>query len=73
MSDEGKLPTFQFDKLLKDDEELYKWLVEIATHTGMTKVANVPGGPGHTGTLGDRVGYLMTTTYGLVRYSSKIN
>ncbi|XP_028410830.1 gamma-butyrobetaine dioxygenase-like [Dendronephthya gigantea] len=66
MSQERKLPTFQFDKLLKDDKELFKWLVEIATRTGITKIENAPSGSGHLGTLGHRVGYLMTTSYGLI-------
>ena len=66
MSEEGNLPTFEFEKLLNDDQELYKWLVTLATQTGLAKVENAPKEPGQVIKLGERVGYLAQTSSGLV-------
>jgi hypothetical protein len=66
MSEEGNLPTFEFEKLLKDDQELYKWLVALATQTGLAKVENAPKESGQVMKLGERVGYLAQTSWGLV-------
>ena len=41
LSKEGKIPTFDFEKLLKDDRELYNWLVTLALETGIAKLKNV--------------------------------
>jgi hypothetical protein len=66
MSEEGNLPTFEFEKLLNDDQELYTWLVTLATQTGLAKVENAPKEPGQVIKLGERVGYLAQTSSGLV-------
>jgi hypothetical protein len=66
MSEEGNMPTFQFKKLLNDEQELYKWLVTMITQTGIARVENAPKEKGQLQILGERVGYLMETTYGLV-------
>jgi hypothetical protein len=66
MSEGGNMPTFQFKKLLNDDQELYKWLVTMITQTGIARVENAPKEKGQLQILGERVGYLMETTYGLV-------
>ena len=66
MSEEGKLPTFQFEDLLNDDQKLYEWMVAIATGTGLAKVENVPKEAGQVIKLGERVGYLTQTCCGLV-------
>ena len=66
MTNQGNLPTFQFDKLLDDEEEMYKWLVTLATQTGLAKVENAPKEPGQVIKLGERVGWLTQTSYGLV-------
>ena len=63
-SEEGKLPTFDFEKLLKDDREFYDWLTSLATGTGIAKLENVPRERNQLQLLGDRVGYLMETVYG---------
>ena len=63
-SEEGKLPTFDFEKLLKDDLELYNWLVVLATGTGIAKLRNVPKEPNQLQLVGDRLGYLVKTVYG---------
>ena len=66
MSEEGKLPTFQFEELLNDDQKLYDWMVTIATGTGLAKVENAPKEEGQVIKLGERVGYLTQTCCGLV-------
>ena len=66
MTDEEKVPTFQFEKLLNDEEEVYKWLVILATKTGLAKVENTPKELGQVIKLGERVGYLAQTSFGLV-------
>ena len=66
MTDEQKVPTFQFEKLLNDEEEVYKWLVTLATKTGLAKVENTPKELGQVIKLGERVGYVVQTCYGLV-------
>ena len=76
--EDGKLQTFDFVELLKDDHELYKWLDVLATRTGIAKIKNIPTERGQLKLLGDRVGYLMATFYGLVtlvysRVYSKLN
>ena len=63
---DGQLPNFQFDTLLNDDQELYKWLVTMTTRTGLAKVENAPQREGEVLRLGERVGYLTNTIYGLV-------
>ena len=63
-SEEGKLPTFDFEKLLKDDRELYNWLVTLASGTGIAKLKNVSPKSNQLMVLGDRVGYLLETNYG---------
>ena len=64
MSEEEKLPTFQFDSLLNDEEQLYKWLVELVTKTGIARIQNAPQKTGALTLLGNKVGYLVSTTYG---------
>ena len=66
MFEEGNLPTFQFEKLLSDEQELYKWLVTVATQTGLARIQNAPKEPGQVIKLGKRVGYLVHTIYGFV-------
>ena len=66
MSKEGSMPTFQFEELLNDEEELYKWLVTLVAETGIAKVENAQKEKGQLRILGERVGYLMQTSYGLV-------
>ena len=66
MTDEEKVPTFQFEHLLNEEEEVYKWLVTLATKTGLAKVENTPKELGQVIKLGERVGYLAQTSCGLV-------
>ena len=66
LSEEGNLPTFQFQKLLNDDQELYKWLVTLEIETGIAKIENAPKEGNQLPVLGERVGYLMRICYGLV-------
>ena len=66
MHEEGNLPTFQFEKLLNDEQELYKWLVTVATQTGLARIQNAPKEPGQVLKLGERVGYLAQTSFGFV-------
>ena len=66
LSEEGNIPTFQFQELLNDDQELYKWLVTLETETGVAKVENAPKEANQLPVLGERVGYLMRNCYGLV-------
>ena len=68
MSEEENMPKFQFEKLLNDEQELYKWLVTLVTQTGIAKVENARKEKGQLQILGERVGYLMQTSYGLVYY-----
>jgi hypothetical protein len=51
---------------LNDGEELYKWLVKLATQTGLAKVENAAKEPGKVIKLGGRVGYFAQTSFGLV-------
>ena len=55
MTNQSDLPTFQFDKLLDDEEEMYKWLVTLTTQK-LAKVENAPKEPGQVIKLGERVG-----------------
>ncbi|CAB4003883.1 Hypothetical predicted protein [Paramuricea clavata] len=66
LSEEGNLPTFQFQKLLNDDQELYKWLVTLEIETGIAKIENAPKEGNQLPVLGERVGYLMRICYRLV-------
>ncbi len=66
MSEEGNLPTFQFEKLLNDEQELYEWLLTVATQTGVAKIENAPKDLGELFKLGERVGYIAPTIYGFV-------
>ncbi len=67
MSEEGMLPTFQFEKLLNDEREVYEWLVTVATQTGVAKIENAPKELGEIFKLAEQVGYLAQTSCGLVR------
>ena len=69
MTDEQKVPTFQFEKLINYEEEVYKWLVTLAAKTGLAKVENTPKALGQVIKLGERVGYVVQTCYGLVSNS----
>ena len=60
----GTLPVFDFHGLLEDDKLLYKWLVTLATETGITKLENIPLERQQLSKLGERVGYLLSTNYG---------
>ncbi|XP_028410876.1 gamma-butyrobetaine dioxygenase-like [Dendronephthya gigantea] len=66
MSEKSNLPVFQFDELMADDEVLYKWMVAIATQTGIAKIENAPKEAGHIRKMGERVGYLVQSTFGVV-------
>lgn len=66
MTEDGNMPTFQFVKLLHDDEELYKWLMTIISDTGIAKIENAPKEKGHLPRLAERIGYFMRTSHGLV-------
>ena len=51
---------------MNDDDELYQWLVTLATQTGLAKVENAPKEPGKVIKLVERVGYFSQTSFGLV-------
>lgn len=68
MSEEKNIPTFQFDKVLNDEQELYSWLVTLATQTGIAKLQNAPKERDQLQILGERVGYLVQTSYGSVKF-----
>ena len=63
-SEEGKLPTFDFEKLLKDDRELYNWLVTLVAGPGIARLENVSPKSNQLERLGERVGFLLETNYG---------
>ena len=67
MSDAKNMPTFQFENILRDEQELYNWLVTLATQTGISKVENVPKERDQLLRLRESVGYLLPTTYGYVQ------
>lgn len=62
--EEGKLPVFDFQRMLKDDNELFNWLVTLATRTGVARLQNVPRKRNQIRLLEDKLGYLMATNYG---------
>jgi isopenicillin N synthase-like dioxygenase len=66
MSKEQNMPTFEFEKLLNDEQEVYKWLRTLISETGITKIENTPKEKGQLLKLSERVGYLMQLSYGLV-------
>ena len=68
MSEEENIPTFQFNKILNDERELYNWLVTLATQTGIARLQDTPKERGQLQVLGERVGYLAQTSYGLVKF-----
>ncbi|XP_022082950.1 gamma-butyrobetaine dioxygenase-like [Acanthaster planci] len=59
----GKIPTFDFQKLLQDDRELYNWLHVLNTK-GLAVVNGAPTKEGSMRQLADRIAYLKPTLYG---------
>ncbi|XP_046852253.1 gamma-butyrobetaine dioxygenase-like [Xenia sp. Carnegie-2017] len=59
------MPVFDYQRLMENDYTLYQWLVELAFKTGIAKIENIPVEKLQLQKLGNRVGYLVSTNYGL--------
>ncbi len=59
----GNIPTFEFKKLLQEDEELYKWLNALST-LGLAIVINAPTERGAIRKLAQHVAFLKRTVFG---------
>ena len=64
LGEQGNVPLFEFDKIINDDDELYKWLVTLVNTTGVAKIVNVPTEIGQLEKIGQKIGYLAATFYG---------
>ncbi|XP_022082697.1 gamma-butyrobetaine dioxygenase-like [Acanthaster planci] len=60
----GNIPTFDFQKVLQDDRELYNWLSVLNTK-GLALVKGAPTERGAVGQLAGRVAYLKPTANGV--------
>ncbi|XP_071809548.1 gamma-butyrobetaine dioxygenase-like [Asterias amurensis] len=59
----GNIPTFKFEELMNEDEELYNWLNVLNTK-GLAVVSGAPTETGVVQSLAERVAFVKTTTYG---------
>ncbi|XP_046852249.1 gamma-butyrobetaine dioxygenase-like isoform X2 [Xenia sp. Carnegie-2017] len=60
------MPVFDYQRLMENDYTLYQWLVELAFKTGIAKIENIPVEKLQLQKLGNRVGYLVSTNYGII-------
>ncbi|XP_006820164.1 gamma-butyrobetaine dioxygenase-like [Saccoglossus kowalevskii] len=58
------IPTYNFESVMNDDAELYKWLNSLNT-TGLALIKNVPRKVGQNERIANRVSYLRPTNYGV--------
>ncbi|XP_022082954.1 gamma-butyrobetaine dioxygenase-like [Acanthaster planci] len=58
-----KIPTFDFQKVLHDDRELYNWL-EVLNTKGLVMIKGAPTRKGVLQELSARIAYVKTTNYG---------
>ncbi|XP_022082911.1 gamma-butyrobetaine dioxygenase-like isoform X2 [Acanthaster planci] len=61
----GRIPAFDFQKLLQDDLELYNWL-DVLNTKGLALVKGAPTEKGPSRQLAERVAFLKRTFYGEV-------
>ncbi|XP_038076683.1 gamma-butyrobetaine dioxygenase-like [Patiria miniata] len=59
----GNIPTFDFQKLLEDDVELYNWL-DVLNTKGLAFVKGAPTEKGAGGQIAERIAYLRRTLFG---------
>ncbi|XP_022082653.1 gamma-butyrobetaine dioxygenase-like [Acanthaster planci] len=59
----GRIPTFDFQKLLQDDLELYNWL-DVLNTKGLAVVKGAPAKKGTMLQLAEKVAYMKKTSYG---------
>ena len=59
----GNIPTFKFEELMNEDEELYNWLNVLNTK-GLAVVSGAPTETGVVQSLAERVAFVKTTIYG---------
>ena len=66
---QGKIPSYSFQDVIKDDFTLYEWLHSLHS-VGIALLKNTPRQPGECNQLCARVGYTKTTNFGYVNYFS---
>ncbi|XP_038052337.1 gamma-butyrobetaine dioxygenase-like [Patiria miniata] len=59
----GRIPTFDFQRLLEEDKELYNWL-DVLNVKGLALVNGAPIRQGALEELAEKVAYTKTTIYG---------